>query len=124
MNRSLLLFALLAACAPSEEKFQDRFAESACEVMLECAEDGSDSGFSLVLFENQEQCESFYSLAWGFMGECEYDKKAAKECLKGLDDLSCDGTMEGSSACDDVYTGAACGWSGESGGDSGWDSGW
>ena len=123
MHRSFFLLPLLVACGPSEDKFQDRFAESACETLMECSEDGGDSGFSLVFFENQEQCESFYSLAWGFMGECDYDKKAAKECLKSLDDLTCDGALEGPSACDDVYTGAACGWSWESG-DSGWDSGW
>ena len=124
MHRSLFLLPLLVACAPSEAKFQDRFAEASCEAILECSEGGSDSGFSMGLFDNQEQCESFYSLAWGFLGECEYDKKAAKECLKSLDDLSCEGSPETLSACDDVYSGAACGWGGTSGGDSGWDSGW
>ena len=73
MHRSFFLLPLLVACGPSEDKFQDRFAESACETLMECSEDGGDSGFSLVFFENQEQCESFYSLAWGFMGECDYD---------------------------------------------------
>ena len=120
----MFLLPLLLACAPSEEKFQERFAEASCEVLLECAADGSDSGFSMVLFDSQSQCVSFYSLVWGFLGECEYDKKAAKECLKGLDDLSCDDSPESIASCEDVYSGSACEWSGESS-DSGWgDSGW
>ena len=122
MYRSLFLLPLLVACAPSEAKFQERFAEASCEALLECTEGGSDSGFSLVLFENQEQCESFYSLAFSFLGECEYDKRAAKDCLKSLDDISCEGSPETIAACADVYSGSACGWAGS--GDTGWDSGW
>lgn len=125
MTRSLVaLLPLLVACGVSEDKFKDKFAEKSCEVLLECAPGGgTDSGFGS-FFGSQEDCESLYSFAYAFMGECDYDKKAAKECLKALDDASCDESPEEITACEEVWSGDTCGWGGTGGTGGTWDTGW
>lgn len=110
-----LMLAPLIACGVKEEKFQEEFAAKSCEALFECAV-GEDSGsFGVGLFfETEADCVALYDFAFALgTGGCEYDKKAAKECLTALDDLSCDAAGDDASAgeaCNEVYTGDGCGW--------------
>ena len=117
-----LLLAPLVACGVSEDTFEEEFSTSVCETFVSCLDEGGDSGFSFVFFETVDECVGFYELAFALgTAECDYDKKAAKECLAEIEGATCDEVMsdEMPSACDDVYTGDACGW-GSSSSDTGW----
>lgn len=118
MKRLVPVLLLLGACGVSEEKFQEQYAEKACTLTMECSADESGGFF----FDSQEECESFFALALSLGTDgCDYDKKAAKDCLNALDEATCDNAGdELESTCAEVYTGDECGMSG---GDTGWDSG-
>ena len=75
--RNLFISAalLLAACGPSEDSFADDFLANACDAACDDSEfycnpgDSTTDGTSSV--------------------ECDFDKKAAKDCLNG--EFTCDG---------------------------------
>ncbi|MBX2800537.1 MAG: hypothetical protein KTR31_22855 [Myxococcales bacterium] len=92
---------------PSEADFQADFASASCALLDEC---GGTTGF---IFDSVEDCETFYSgiFALGTIG-CTYDGAAANDCLDAVDAATCDDTgtdVGAASACDGVYSGAACG---------------
>lgn len=124
MRRLLpLLLVPLAACGVSEDDFQEEFSTAVCQTYVSCLDDAaSDSGFSFSFFETEEECVQLYDLAFALgTSDCDYDKKAAKECLSEIEGATCDQLYSDDfgTACAEVYTGDACGWGG-SGSDTGW----
>ena len=106
MTRWMLVAVLgLAACGMSEDEYKT------CELLTECTGDTTGVSFG---FESAADCETFYGAFFGLgTSGCDYDAKAAKECVAELQDATCDGSEgSGTSACNDVYTGAACGFGG------------
>lgn len=112
-----VLLLTTIGCGVSEEDFQEEFAMGACSLMFECgATDDTGLGGGMLFFSTEGECVEFYDLvfALGTSG-CDYDKKAAKECLAALDETTCDSSDDaGGEACGDVYTGDDCEWSGSS----------
>lgn len=110
-----LLLAPLVACGVKEDKFQEEFGAKSCEALFECEVGGDSGSFGAgFFFETEADCVAFYDFAFALgTGGCDYDKKAAKECLAEIDDLSCDASGDDASttgACAEVYTGDGCGW--------------
>ena len=70
--------SLLTGCGLSQSKFEDEFADKACEFATTCEQDcasgGEDSG--------------------GEEPECTFDKAKAKECLDAIDAVNETGTCE------------------------------
>ena len=106
---------LLAACAPSQEQFEDQSWQASCDLMFECITDeereamgdfwffGATVDDCYALIENAEDDTASSE------PKCDYDKNAAKECLAGLEALTCDefndGSYETPPACADVCGG-------------------
>jgi len=102
MNRFLLATSLVAltACGMSEDKYNEESIRLSCEFIIECYAD-------LELYDSVDACiteltDELQDPASG----CEYDSKAAKDCLSGLEDLECPAEGETPTtpvACDEVY---------------------
>lgn len=105
--RALWWTMFLVACGGvSEDEFREEFTAKSCDLLFECAGDET----TLFFFETPEDCRMFLSFVWTAVpDECDYDRKAAKECLQAMDDATCDEQEpEGYSACEEVYTGDGC----------------
>lgn len=78
----LMLPLLLAACL-GEEEFQQRYDEELCLWREDCFGD------------DPEECLN-EAEAVQFDPGCEFDRQAAKDCLKGLEKMDCPGSSSGS----------------------------
>jgi hypothetical protein len=94
---------LLAACAPTQEEFEDESWASSCDLMFECvsAEERDAMGLFWVFGETPDDCyalldNSDSSDTASQEDDCEYDKQAAKECLQELNALTCDDLTDSS----------------------------
>jgi hypothetical protein len=108
--RFLPLF-LLIACAPSEDEFQEESWGVTCDLLFECTstEDIEAMGAFWFFGESVDDCYSLLDMATEDTGEetdCDYDKKAAKECLSEIEALTCDDfgdeNYESPEACENV----------------------
>lgn len=93
-----LAMALLAGCSLSEDKFAEDFTQAECEWAVTCYPG---------VYTSVEECVSDGSAIESPADDCTYDPKAARDCLKGTQDLACpdDGSFpERPAACDEVYT--------------------
>ena len=99
----------LAACGLSEDTFQDEYVGKTCDLLMECADD-SATGVSLG-FDSAADCEAFIGAFFALsVSGCDYDAKAAKDCLASLDEATCDSAAgTDAAACAEVYEGS-CGW--------------
>ena len=118
MNKLFPFLILLSACAPSEEKFEEKNYEITCELIFECtAEEDIQAAKDLSLWffgEDVEECTTILndtaseaSDDTAVTSELVYDKKAAKECLAELEALTCDDFSDSTvsaPACENVYT--------------------
>jgi hypothetical protein len=111
MLRYLPLF-LIVACAPSQEEFEEDSWGVTCDLLFECTaeEDIEAMGAFWVFGESAEDCYALLDEASSDTAaeepECDYDKKAAKECLAGLETMTCDDlndeSYETPEACENV----------------------
>lgn len=101
-----LLLPALTACYPDEDEFRDEQISIACEYYMECY--SGDDDYVYFAFDSQSECEAFFGAFAGYYDDyydtCEYDKKAAKECLDAYDQITCDDTEVDYSACENVYS--------------------
>ena len=105
-----LLLTLLISCAPSEDEFAGELVEISCDRIFECTaqEDIDAMGILWIFGDDAEECYELFEDDSGTdtataEDDCEYDKKAAKECLKEFDALSCDDGLDAwPDICDDV----------------------
>lgn len=110
MNRrglAVMVLVLSSGCAYSREKFTDEYASESCAALFECDESGAG-----LFFEDEDQCNSFVSALFNMVpGEedgCEFDSKAAKDCVADIKSMDCDAMVSGESpsSCDEVFTGS------------------
>jgi len=96
-NAKIFLASLLAlgasACSFSESKFEKKASEASCEWTVECFE-GVFADVDACLEADSEMSDT---------DSCEYDSKAAKDCVDAIEELTCDDTGL-PSVCNDVYT--------------------
>ncbi|MFT4625885.1 MAG: hypothetical protein ACI8PZ_004556 [Myxococcota bacterium] len=102
---SLLALTVLVACGVSEKKFENEYVAKSCELLVDCA---GESSSDFLTFDSASECESFLGafFSLGTSG-CDYDGAAAKDCLAEIKDATCESGEP--SACNKVYSGAACG---------------
>ena len=87
---------LLAACAPSQEQFEDQSWQASCDLMFECITDEEREAMGDFWFfgETEDDCYALIDNAIedtaSSDSDCEYDKNAAKDCLSELEALTCD----------------------------------
>lgn len=106
--RALGLAALLgvASCGWSEEKFIDQLVDAECTLLMECYD---ASVLDFLEWETIDDCivdrgTFFATEAQG----CDYDKKAAKPCIKALEEATCPAEgvlLDYPSECEGVLTG-------------------
>ena len=80
MRALLLPFVVIASGCLSETSFFEKYGEKRCEEFARCVTNASAS------------CEELTTTATS-MGDCEFDKAAAHDCLKGT--WTCDTQFEG-----------------------------
>ena len=99
----------LGACGISEDKFQEEYIGKTCDLMMECS-DESATGVTLG-FDSAADCEAFIGAFFALsVSGCDFDAKAAKECLGSFDSATCDAVAGTEAAvCAEVYSGE-CGW--------------
>ena len=103
MHARLLPLLLAAACA-SEDRFEEDFIVAQCALLMEC------QGDNLTLFDDAAACEAQYSDWYPVWTEgCAYDPYAAKECLRAIEEATCDDDDGVGAECDPVWTGE-CPW--------------
>ena len=119
MKTLLPLFAVLAACAPSEEKFETESIALTCEKTFECTAEeditaaqeagfwffGADVDECITIFTEATE-ESTEDTA-ADETEYVYNKAAAKECLASMEAATCDDLSNAEftpAGCDEVYT--------------------
>jgi hypothetical protein len=106
MKKWMLLTVFLGGCGMSSSNYLESYAEIYCDrITNECADD------DFVMFESASDCELFLN---GFgslaVADCDYDAKAAKDCIKEIEEATCDdiNAGDGTASCDIVYTGGSC----------------
>ena len=105
MTRSLpsrtlagLALALLVGCGLSEDKYATKIAVAQCALYEEC-------GYLQAYGDTVAACESAIeelSKAYVTDETCDYDARAARQCLREVKETECDTDGEGDSSCDDV----------------------
>lgn len=87
MRHATGLLLLLAACGPNPPKFIEKVVELDCDYIQACEDDAI---LTFTGWNDRATCISDAVLRWEdrTSGECEYDKKAAKACLKALEDYA------------------------------------
>ena len=87
---------MLAACAPSQEQFEEQSWQASCDLMFECVTDEEREAMGAFWFfgETVDDCyaliENVEDDTASSDSECDYDKNAAKECLAELEARTCD----------------------------------
>ena len=85
----------------TEQKFVDRLIDAQCDFYEECI-----AIYFQEYFEDSDECVEMFSdyIDLDYYQDCDFDKAAAKECLKAYQDLakSCD-YEQSYDACDDVW---------------------
>ena len=107
MKLNLLMLSSLIATGcggPSEDEFAEKAAEVACEKMFECMD---QKALDFMGWDDEEACREDMEVDYepgGDDADCEYDSKAADDCLDAFEDLSCEDLKAGNmpSECDDV----------------------
>ena len=105
MNRPLsspilagLALGLLTSCGLSEDKYATKISTAQCALYEEC-------GYLQAYGDTVAACEAaIEELTKAYVTDetCEYDPKAARQCLKEVKETECDTDGEGDSSCDDV----------------------
>ncbi len=99
----LVGFSFLVGCGVSEDKYPERFGEAACTAYEECGVVDAFGG-------TVEECMEWVvpvTAEWIGSDACEYDPKAARQCLKYNEDIDCeaaygDATSDEEDPCDSV----------------------
>jgi len=83
-----LWLCVLVGCGASEGKYLTDYTARYCELVFQCSDE------AMLLFdgiESEEECNNLVgSDLQSFGGTCEeYDGRAAKDCLKAMDDMTC-----------------------------------
>lgn len=89
-------FLLFAACGYSEEAYLEDEATASCAFTVDCYPG---------LYASVDECVSLTYTGVPEAG-CSFDPKAARDCVDGLEELSCPGEGEFPTfpaACDSVY---------------------
>ncbi|MFT4623706.1 MAG: hypothetical protein ACI8PZ_002362 [Myxococcota bacterium] len=101
---ALTFLTLLAACGVGEDRFQERYATTSCELLDSC--DAAQLSFG-----DQADCETYYGvLVDSTSAGCDYSPPDGATCLKALDEAGCQAALAGIAACNGVYSGAGCEW--------------
>ena len=88
---------IIVGCGYSEEVFQERYAQAACDWWVDCWPE---------TYADVEGCESEFANRPQWKAECTYDGIVAQYCVRDLEDLECPGATElpeFPSSCDHVY---------------------
>jgi hypothetical protein len=113
--------AVLVVCVGcggvSEDKFAKKYARSSCEVIVDCIDTMPDLDTELMqaFFGDVDSCANLLE-AGVYMSDdgCDYDAKAAGDCLADINNATCTDMLAGASpditACVDVYSGSNCAW--------------
>jgi hypothetical protein len=117
MKKFAPMLLLLAACAPSEDKFEASTIELTCEKTFECTAEediaaAEEAGFWFfgadasecveILTESSDESEGAEDTA---ASDFVYNKDVAKECLAAMEAMSCEDFSSGiPSECEGVYT--------------------
>lgn len=81
-------------CGISEDAFNEKATELVCEWVVDCFE----------AYDTVDDCIADADPA-DPDPSCEYQKDKAKECLDGLEELTCDSGLDDfPAACEEVYT--------------------
>lgn len=102
MKRFMYVAGLVAltGCGLSEDKYAEESIRLSCEFIMECYAD-------LELYASVDECITEVTAdSEDPPDTCEYDAKAAKDCLSALEDMECpaEGELpETPAACEDVY---------------------
>lgn len=91
--------AALAGCGLSEDKFSEQSIKATCEWIVECFNDPE-------VYADVDACITELTDAGEDPADdCTYDAKKAKECLDGLEALTCDSDplTDIPEACGEVY---------------------
>jgi hypothetical protein len=93
---SVAALAMMVGCGYSESKYEDESLEAVCDWLVECFQ----------LFDTVDTCISESETVE--LDDCwEYDGGNAKDCVDGLQELTCDDT-EVPAVCADVYSDEDC----------------
>ena len=98
---TVLAMALVAGCGISEEKYQQRYAESYCEWALQCLDAPVLEFYG---WEDLETCVPDFGGRQGVITEaCIYDPKAARTCLKDMKNYGCESAPDVPESCELAY---------------------
>lgn len=112
MRRFIPFLFALAACAPSEDKFEAETIAITCEKTFECTSEeaiaeAQEMGFWF-LGEDASECEEILnsdSAEDTAASDWVYNKEYAKECLSAMEAMSCEDFTGGlPEACENVYS--------------------
>lgn len=85
MLHATLLFSLLAGCAMPEETFWDKQVETNCAVAVSCAVEESE-------YADVDECIDDARIDNNPVKDnCDYDGKAARDCIDGMEAWAADG---------------------------------
>lgn len=127
----ILLFCLMTACfhapdedgdgnlfqseVPSEERYAEDYTEALCNNLASCEADvvsayvelGMDQATAQSVYDSSyaDACGSGDPIDGVLSDDCNFDSSAAKQCLRGVEALSCQFWVTGSGYpqdCDDV----------------------
>ena len=118
MKKLLPVIALMAACVPSEEKFEAENISLICEKIFECTpEEDREAWESIGLWFFGADVEECITLSTNATSDAEtdtevtndfvYDRQSAKECLNELEALTCEEIEDldiTAPSCENVYT--------------------
>jgi hypothetical protein len=90
------VLVVVSACEMSEDKFEDDFAKFGCDAVDICMEETFGTEI--------DSCD----VSVGAPDDCDYDPKAAQDCIKELKDPVCNQTSDEyvevlASSCETVY---------------------
>ncbi len=107
MRKALVgLFAVgLAGCGYTDTSFINDYVDQHCEYALACYDEAT---LQFLGWDTEATCVAAYGPQFASVGlGCDYDKDAARECIKQLKDVEC--APQGQdpmvpSICDSVYS--------------------
>ena len=95
LNLFLLSSMIATGCGggPSEEEFAEKAAEVFCAKIFECF----DESMVEKMYGDEESCRETMQgdMEPGDESDCEYDSKAADDCLDAYDAMACDDLKAG-----------------------------
>ncbi len=106
MRLALALLIGLSACSVSEERFIADMSEAECTYATQCF---TEEILTFYAWDSVESCQSDQGPIYAALQrDCTtYDKKAARDCLKALQERTCQGEgpdFDNPAVCADVFT--------------------